>query len=186
MTSPAPQYYENIIARDPKLQAQYLQHIWPRFRSVRKIRSFTFERSMNIYSYSKGRLTFRKSPPNPSWAPPAEYLREVEIPLTAAQEASIRRALAEANFPFLRSSPCAFVNFAGGYLVSEHFHCRFSMGKEYHFASEMAEPRLDALERTLDTIAGTSAQCRRLDQLEKEIFDFKRWERLNGTTQTLK
>lgn len=178
MTTPAMCYYEEKIKRDPAIQRQYLKHRWPALRSSRSIRSFTYKYSDDIYEYSPGRLTLRKSEPHPDWHAPAEYLKRVEIRLSSRQDRSVRDALKATDFPNIRTDPCSMVNLAGNYTISEHFCCRFRLGGEYHFASQSPSDKLEALESALEEIAGESEEYRKIEAMEEWIFDFNRLERL--------
>lgn len=178
MTTPAMSYYEQIIKRDPSIQRRYKKHLWPALRSSRSIRSFTYKYGADIYEYSAGLLTVRKSEPHPDWHAPAEYLKPVKIRLSPRQEQSIRNALEATDFPNMRTDPCSMVNLAGDYMISEHLSCRFRLGGEYQFASQSPSGKLEALESALKAIAGSSGEYRKIEEMGKWIFDFKRLERL--------
>lgn len=180
MTTPHPSYYENIIARDPELRELYRRHRTCVFRPVRQLTSFTFQGGTEIYTFDGRSVTVRMEAPNASWQAPEEYLRPVTVPLAPAQLRALRDALRALRKAGPRTDACSLVNFAGGYMTSEVFSCRFRFGGSYVFAFHTPARETEPLKKVLDQIAGSSEEFRKIRQMRAWIFDFKRLERLKA------
>ena len=178
MTTPSSSYYEAIIRENPKYAVKYLAHRWLPFYRASRIRSFTWTRSGDIFSYRKGCLTFQQAPVNPAWQVPDSYFQPVAIPLNARREAAIAKTLAAIPFSRLKTSACSFVNLMGGHMITEDLTCRFPLGFTYRFAAKRFCQELDPLYRLLTQIAGNSPDYQQICHMETWLFTEQRWDQL--------
>ena len=183
MTYPADSYYESIIRDNPLYRLRRLDFRWRWFYSAKRIRSFSWIHSGEIFTYRKSCLTVQKAPVNPAWQVPNSYYTSISIPLSSRQVRKIRSVLGAIPFSQMHTTACSFVNWMEKGMISEDFRCHFLFGFSYRFADGNPCISLEPLEQILKQIAETSDQYGKISSMEARLFTEQRWARLHPDTQ---